>query len=217
MEKAFCNRPITQPPPPKYLSEVPGILPIYSSFANLELNNLLIQEVVDSEANNLEEEELLDLDLDYKEEDLDINFPHLQLSQLNFQKHIKTGKNVSENKQNRKFPSTQLAQFLQPTAQKLLKEELAVSDPEKFAYFLERRRSMSKSLLALAYCLKWRYKNTSLPKLVIMARKILEKHSMPRSMVALNGYKKKDLLVEFNGLYSGVTDLSWTTTSRSTP
>ena len=60
MEKAFSEWPITQPLPPKYLNEVPGILPKYSSFANLELNNLLVQKVVDSEANILEEEELLD-------------------------------------------------------------------------------------------------------------------------------------------------------------
>ena len=33
-----------------------------------------------------------------------------------------------------------------------------------------------------------------------MARKILERQSMPRSMVALSSYKQKDLLVEFDGL-----------------
>ena len=38
-EKAFGDWPTTQPLPPKYLNEVPGILAKYSSFANLEAQN----------------------------------------------------------------------------------------------------------------------------------------------------------------------------------
>lgn len=74
-------------------------------------------------------EELMDLDLEYSGDDVSINFPQLCLNHLNFQKHIGTGKNITDNKSNRRFSSSKLAQFLHPTVQKLIKKELAISDP----------------------------------------------------------------------------------------
>ena len=65
MEKDFIDWPITKPPSPKFLNQVPGILPKYSGFANLELNNIIIQDAIDDEVDDNDgEDELIDLGLD---------------------------------------------------------------------------------------------------------------------------------------------------------
>ena len=108
LEQGIETWPITQPPAPKTLHKIPGVLPKYAHFENLFLSNLQIQEAMDDAANTHEEEELVDLGLDYTPNDMHINFPTLTLRQLNFQAHIKTGKDSSQAKADRKFPTNKL-------------------------------------------------------------------------------------------------------------